>query len=30
MVDLIDQHITKSSLQKAIVKIKWNFERTIR
>ena len=28
LVDLIDQHITKTSLQRAIVKIKWNFERT--
>lgn len=27
MVDLIDQHITKTSLQKAIVKIKWKYER---
>lgn len=28
LIDLIDQHITKTSLQRAIVKIKWNFERT--
>ena len=28
MVDLIDRHITKTSLQEAIAKIKWNFSRS--
>ena len=27
-VSLIHEHITKSSLQKALIKIKWNYERT--